>query len=108
VAGLYGAMRVLGKPMTALAEQRVLCVGAGSAGMGVCSMIASGEQQQTACDTAWRRCGHITGNQHFNPHWNGDGVSHCLLCLPYCTFHNGIFLLQGSQPLLFSTTYRNT
>lgn len=45
VAGLYGAMRVLGKPMAALAEQRVLCVGAGSAGMGVCSMIASGEQQ---------------------------------------------------------------
>lgn len=39
-------MRVLGKPARALCEQRVLCVGAGSAGMGVVRMIAAGEIQQ--------------------------------------------------------------
>lgn len=42
VAGLYGAMRVLGKPQEAIAQQRVVCVGAGSAGMGVVRMIAAG------------------------------------------------------------------
>lgn len=46
LAGLVGAMRVLGKPARALCEQRVLCVGAGSAGMGVVRMIAAGEIQQ--------------------------------------------------------------
>jgi malate dehydrogenase (decarboxylating) len=44
VAGLYGAMRVLGKPPEAIAEQRVVCVGAGSAGMGVVRMIAAGRE----------------------------------------------------------------
>lgn len=39
---MCGAMRVLGKPLAALAEQRVVCVGAGSAGMGVVRMIAAG------------------------------------------------------------------
>lgn len=46
VAGLFGAMRVLGKPTEALAQQRVLCVGAGSAGMGVVSMIARAMEKQ--------------------------------------------------------------
>ncbi|GBF98314.1 malic enzyme [Raphidocelis subcapitata] len=40
VAGLYGALRALGLPPSALAQQRVVCLGAGSAGMGVVSMIA--------------------------------------------------------------------
>lgn len=44
VAGLYGAMRVLGKPPEAIAEQRVVCVGAGSAGMGVVRMISAGRE----------------------------------------------------------------
>lgn len=43
VAGLLGAMRVLHKPPEAIAKQRVVCVGAGSAGMGVVRMIAAGE-----------------------------------------------------------------
>lgn len=42
LAGLYGALRVLGKPQEALAEQRIVCVGAGSAGMGVVRQIAAG------------------------------------------------------------------
>lgn len=42
LAGLYGAMRVMGLPPSALGRQRVLCVGAGSAGMGVVRMIAAG------------------------------------------------------------------
>ena len=42
LAGLYGALRALGKPMKDLAQQRVVCLGAGSAGMGVVSMICAG------------------------------------------------------------------
>ncbi|PNH03635.1 NAD-dependent malic enzyme 2, mitochondrial [Tetrabaena socialis] len=45
LAGMYGAMRVNGLPASALAQQRVLCVGAGSAGMGVVRMIAAGMQK---------------------------------------------------------------
>lgn len=45
LAGLVGALRVLGKPAKDLSQQRVLCVGAGSAGMGVVRMIAAGESQ---------------------------------------------------------------
>jgi malate dehydrogenase (decarboxylating) len=41
VAGLMGAMAVLGKKPEALTEQRFVCVGAGSAGMGVTRMIHS-------------------------------------------------------------------
>ncbi|KAG2502128.1 hypothetical protein HYH03_000618 [Edaphochlamys debaryana] len=46
LAGLYGALRVMGLPPSALAEQRVVCVGAGSAGMGVVKMICAGMQKQ--------------------------------------------------------------
>lgn len=42
LAGLYGALAVQGKPVTALKEQRICVVGAGSAGMGVVQMIAQG------------------------------------------------------------------
>ncbi|GLC77751.1 hypothetical protein PLESTB_000959100 [Pleodorina starrii] len=46
LAGLYGALRVLAQPASALGEQRIVCVGAGSAGMGVVRMIAAGMQKQ--------------------------------------------------------------
>jgi hypothetical protein len=42
VAGLYGALRVLGRPHSDLAKQRVVCLGAGSAGMGVVGQIKDG------------------------------------------------------------------
>ncbi|PSC74934.1 malic enzyme [Micractinium conductrix] len=42
VGGLYGAMAVAGKPPSALADQKFVVLGAGSAGMGVVSMIAQG------------------------------------------------------------------
>eukprot|EP00878_Enallax_costatus_P010809 GHUV01011286.1.p1 GENE.GHUV01011286.1~~GHUV01011286.1.p1 ORF type:complete len:640 (+),score=175.69 GHUV01011286.1:1018-2937(+) len=48
LAGLVGALRVLGKPAKDLADQRVICVGAGSAGMGVVRMIAAGMEKQGA------------------------------------------------------------
>ncbi|KXZ49163.1 hypothetical protein GPECTOR_23g9 [Gonium pectorale] len=41
LAGLYGALRVMGLPPSALAQQRVVMVGAGSAGTGVMRMIAA-------------------------------------------------------------------
>jgi malate dehydrogenase (decarboxylating) len=41
LAGLYGALRVQGLPPAALARQRFVVVGAGSAGMGVAKMIAA-------------------------------------------------------------------
>ncbi len=34
-----------GKPPSAIKEQRVVCVGAGSAGLGVVAMIAAGMQK---------------------------------------------------------------
>lgn len=42
MAGLYGALRVLGQEVSAIKDQRVVCVGAGSAGMGVTRVIALG------------------------------------------------------------------
>eukprot|EP00877_Chromochloris_zofingiensis_P009541 jgi/Chrzof1/4840/Cz15g01060.t1_MME1[v5.2] len=46
LAGLYGALRRLGKSPADLAKQRVVCLGAGSAGMGVARMIAAGMEKQ--------------------------------------------------------------
>lgn len=48
VAGLYGALRVLGLPASDLAKQRVVCLGAGSAGMGVVQMICDAMEVQGA------------------------------------------------------------
>ena len=42
MAGIYGALAVQGKPVEAITEQRVVMVGAGSAGMGVVQMLALG------------------------------------------------------------------
>ena len=42
LAGLYGALAVQGKPVQAIKDQRIVVVGAGSAGMGVVGMIAAG------------------------------------------------------------------
>ena len=39
LAGMYGAMRVMGKPKSAIKDQTFVVCGAGSAGMGVISMI---------------------------------------------------------------------
>jgi len=47
VAGIYGALRVLGKEVSAIKDQRVVCVGAGSAGMGVTRVIALGTPHPT-------------------------------------------------------------
>lgn len=46
VGGLYGAMAVAGKPASALADQKFVVLGAGSAGMGVVSMIAQSMVKQ--------------------------------------------------------------
>ncbi|KAF5838419.1 hypothetical protein DUNSADRAFT_2887 [Dunaliella salina] len=46
LAGLYGALKVMGKTNRDLTNQRVVCVGAGSAGLGVVRMIALGMQKQ--------------------------------------------------------------
>lgn len=46
LAGLYGALRVMGKPFHELANQKIVVVGAGSAGMGVVRMIAAGMEKQ--------------------------------------------------------------
>ncbi len=46
VAGVYGALRVQGKSNKELAEQRIVLVGAGSAGMGVARMLALGMVKQ--------------------------------------------------------------
>ncbi len=43
VAGIYGALRVMGKGVASIKDQRVVCVGAGSAGMGVTRVIALGK-----------------------------------------------------------------
>ena len=46
VAGVYGALRVQGKSNKELAQQRIVLVGAGSAGMGVARMLALGMVKQ--------------------------------------------------------------
>lgn len=45
LAGVYGALRVLGCRSAEIAKQRIVCVGAGSAGMGVVKMVAAGVRQ---------------------------------------------------------------
>ena len=46
VAGVYGALRVQGKSNKELAQQRIVLVGAGSAGTGVARMLALGMVKQ--------------------------------------------------------------
>ena len=46
VAGVYGALRVQGKSNKELAKQRIVLVGAGSAGTGVARMLALGMVKQ--------------------------------------------------------------
>ena len=46
MAGVYGALRVQGKSNKELAQQRIVLVGAGSAGMGVARMLALGMVKQ--------------------------------------------------------------
>ena len=48
LGGLYGAMRAQGMPRAALARQRVVVVGAGSAGMGVVETLARGMERSAA------------------------------------------------------------
>lgn len=43
MAGIYGALRVMGKGVESIKDQKVVCVGAGSAGMGVTRVIALGD-----------------------------------------------------------------
>ena len=42
LAGIYGALKVQGKAAHSLTQQRTVVLGAGSAGMGVSTMIAQG------------------------------------------------------------------
>lgn len=46
VAGVYGALAVQGKEFKELTKQRIVLVGAGSAGMGVARMLALGMVKQ--------------------------------------------------------------
>jgi malic enzyme len=39
LAGMLTSMRALGKPIEAIRDQRIVCLGAGSAGLGVCNAI---------------------------------------------------------------------
>ena len=54
VAGVYGALRVQGKSNKELARQRIVLVGAGSAGMGVARMLALGMVKQVCWRTVLR------------------------------------------------------
>jgi len=42
LAGVFSALKAQGLPQSVLPEQRILCVGAGSAGVGVCDSIVQG------------------------------------------------------------------
>lgn len=42
LAGVYGALKVQGKQAHSLTQQRIVVLGAGSAGMGVSTMMAQG------------------------------------------------------------------
>jgi malate dehydrogenase (oxaloacetate-decarboxylating)(NADP+) len=46
LAGLLTALRVQGKPPSALVDERIVCLGAGSAGIGVISSIHNGMVQE--------------------------------------------------------------
>ena len=48
VAGVYGALAVQGKEFKELTKQRIVLVGAGSAGMGVARMLALGMVKQVS------------------------------------------------------------
>jgi len=54
LAGLYSALRIT---RSALKDQRILCLGAGEAAMGICDLVVSAlEQQGLAPEDARRRC----------------------------------------------------
>ena len=45
LSGILSALRILGLPPAALQEQRIVCLGAGSAGLGVCTALLQGMLQ---------------------------------------------------------------
>jgi malic enzyme len=56
VAGVYGALAVQGKSFKELAKQRIVVLGAGSAGMGVSRMLALGMVKQVSCPLTRQAC----------------------------------------------------
>jgi malate dehydrogenase (oxaloacetate-decarboxylating)(NADP+) len=57
-AGIYSSLRKMGKPLEALKEQRIVCLGGGSAGLGVCfaifnAMVSLGLSADEAAARFW-------------------------------------------------------
>eukprot|EP00461_Guttulinopsis_vulgaris_P002752 UN02753 len=74
VGGILAAMRLKGQHTSELGKERVLCVGAGSAGSGVCSsirrsMVAEGVSQEHSFTRFWLtdKDGVLTNNRTPNP-----------------------------------------
>lgn len=58
LAGIYSSLRKLGKPLSSLIDQRIVCLGGGSAGLGVCNaifnaMVADGLSPAEAAERFW-------------------------------------------------------
>ena len=56
LAGVYGALKVQGKPAHSLTQQRIVVLGAGSAGMGVSTMMAQGMVKHVSCPYSLSVC----------------------------------------------------
>ncbi len=57
-AGIYSSLRKMGKPFDALKDQRIVCLGGGSAGLGVCyaifnAMVSHGLAPDEAASRFW-------------------------------------------------------
>ena len=49
LAGVYGAMAMQGKKWKEISQQKVLMVGAGSAGTGIAAMLNEAMQKHVSC-----------------------------------------------------------
>ena len=49
LAGVYGAMAVQGKEWKEITQQKVMMIGAGSAGSGIAAMLKEAMQKHVSC-----------------------------------------------------------
>lgn len=56
LAGLMGALRAKGEDVTALGDQRIVIVGAGSAGIGVAQVVKQAMIEQGRTEEEARNC----------------------------------------------------
>lgn len=95
LAGLLSALEAQGKKATSLKDQRILVVGAGSAGLGVSDMVAKGMMQQGLTEDEARARFYVCDKVH--PHHSSYMTN-----IQITNFWSPFFLVLTLKTVLFA------